>query len=130
MPRASNLVMSPAKVLVVDDESSLLETTAVILQANGFEPITASTVPDALVHVREEPLHALLADLSMPGDGRSVIAAMRARHPSALIVVITGHILPEAISPEVHTLADAILFKPVDIPRLLELLHAHRPPAA
>ncbi|MGH9413334.1 MAG: response regulator [Terriglobales bacterium] len=113
-----------AKVLVVDDEPSLTETMAVILETSGFEPVTATTVSEAIARLHEQHFDALLVDLSMPGDGHAVIAAMRATTPQSLIVVISGHVAADQIPAPVRAQADEVLSKPTEIPRLLALLRA------
>lgn len=106
-------------VLLVDDEPSLLETLALILDSKGYEVATAETVDDARRLVEQRRFDLLLADLSMPGDGATVIADMRTRQPDAGIIVITGHVMPGAVPDTVREKADEVMTKPADIPELL-----------
>lgn len=109
-----------AAVLLLDDEPALLETLALILEGNGYIVATAATVQDGLKLVGEREFDLLLADLSMPGDGGTVIAVMRRRQPRTPIIVITGHVMPDAVPEGVRAQVDLILTKPTDIPGLLK----------
>lgn len=114
-------------VLLMDDEPNLLTTMAIILNGHGFEVTTCDSVDGACQLARERPFEFLLADLGMPGDGAVAVAAMRRQQPHASIIVITGHIMPGDIPPEVNRLADEILFKPVEIDELLAIMRRLKP---
>lgn len=108
--------------LIVDDEPSLLETMRLILEHSGYAVRTAATVDESLCLIQEQRFDVLLGDLSMPGDGATVVAAMRRAQPRTVIIVITGHVMPEAVPRDVRRLADEILTKPTDVPELLAVL--------
>lgn len=113
---------SAGPVLIVDDEPNLVTTLAIILDGNGFEVVTSSGVDEALALIVQRPFSILLADLNMPGDGSTVIAAMHRQQPAAAIIVITGYIGPNDIPPAVRALATEVMFKPIEIPLLLSTM--------
>jgi len=55
------------KILVVDDEVDLLETTAAILAGGGHEVIKATNGKDAVRIARESKPDLILLDIKMPG---------------------------------------------------------------
>ena len=77
-----------ARVLVVDDETNIVELLSVSLKFQGFEVHTASNGPAALDKAREVRPDAVILDVMMPGMdgfGRAAPAARR-RHRRARAV--------------------------------------------
>src|SRR5881275_2416639 len=67
------------KVLVVDDETNIVEIMSVSLKFQGFEVHTASNGPAALDRAREVRPDAVILDVMMPGmDGFGVLRRLRA----------------------------------------------------
>src|SRR5699024_5178670 len=58
-----------ARVLVVDDETNIVELLSVSLKFQGFEVYTASSGPAALDRAREVRPEAVILDVMMPGMG-------------------------------------------------------------
>ncbi|HEX9011205.1 MAG TPA: PAS domain S-box protein [Holophagaceae bacterium] len=82
------------RVLVVDDEELILETTAITLTALGFEVETARDGAEALARVEAGPdrLDLVLMDLTMPRmDGREAFLAMRRLAPGLPVVLSSGY---------------------------------------
>jgi two-component system OmpR family response regulator len=68
-----------ARVLVVDDETNIVELLSVSLKFQGFEVHTASSGPAALDKAREVRPDAVILDVMMPGmDGFGVLRRLRA----------------------------------------------------
>lgn len=63
-------------IMIVDDDADITTTLAEILEADGFQTVTASNGTDALRMLREGlPVHVILIDLMMPGmDGWQFLA--------------------------------------------------------
>jgi DNA-binding response OmpR family regulator len=113
-------------VLVVDDDNAVLMMLQEGLKRDDFEVVAASNVKDALKHIASEKFDVLLSDLHMPlpGDGFTVVSAMRRTHPEALTMVLSGYpALDEAMSAIISQ-ADEILAKPIRIGSLKELIRA------
>jgi two-component system, cell cycle sensor histidine kinase and response regulator CckA len=86
-------------ILIVDDEAALrllLETT---LSRKGY---TVSTAQDGLEAIdilgrMEKQFDVVLLDLNMPGaTGIEVLKVLRVTHPQSKVLVLTGHLSPEA----------------------------------
>jgi two-component system, OmpR family, response regulator len=68
-----------ARVLVVDDETNIVELLSVSLKFQGFEVHTASNGPAALDKAREVRPDAVILDVMMPGmDGFGLLRRLRA----------------------------------------------------
>ena len=81
------------KVLVVDDEPDILEATAELLAALGFNVVTARDGLEALELYQANPMDfsLVLMDLTMPRmDGREALKALRRLDPQLKIVLCSG----------------------------------------
>jgi DNA-binding NtrC family response regulator len=82
------------RVLLVDDDRDMLDMMTLGLEKRrGFEAVSTVSVTDALRHIATEEFDVLITDLQMPnpGDGFTVITAMRRSHPDALTLLVSGH---------------------------------------
>jgi len=82
-----------AHLLFVDDEPSLRVTLPAVLEQHGFTVTAAATVADALKALHSERFDALIADLKIgePGDGFTVVSAMRRTQPQCFNFILTGY---------------------------------------
>ncbi|MHB1426990.1 MAG: response regulator transcription factor [Gemmataceae bacterium] len=112
-------------VLVVDDDPDLCANLWDLLRERGYRMAVAHDEEDAARHLQEHDFHIVLIDIKLPrGDGGSVFRRVRMDNPQARTVVITGHRIE--MDPIVQRVvaegADAVCYKPFDVPRLLALL--------
>ena len=76
------------RVLLVEDESSVSEPLAQALRREGFEPVVARTVADALAFARRIKPALVLLDLTLPdGDGREVCRELRADSDVPIVIL-------------------------------------------
>jgi DNA-binding response OmpR family regulator len=59
--------MTPARILLVDDEPSLLLTVGDLLKLEGYDVTTAQTGEDAILAMRRQTPDLIILDISMPG---------------------------------------------------------------
>src|ERR1700687_2178179 len=114
-------------VLVVDDDTSILDTVASILSGEGYDVVSAATGQEALDAVaRTQPLLILL-DMRMPVmDGWAVARALRAQGISVPIVVMTAAESAKRWADEVG--AEGYLAKPFGLDELLTIVERFRGP--
>ena len=80
-----------ARLLVVDDEPSIVELLSASLRFAGFEVATATTGADALNKVRELSPDLLVLDVMMPGlDGFAVAQQLRSSGNDVPVVFLTA----------------------------------------
>jgi two-component system OmpR family response regulator len=80
-----------ARVLVVDDETNIVELLSVSLKFQGFEVHTASSGPAALDKAREVRPDAVILDVMMPGmDGFGLLRRLRADGVEAPALFLTA----------------------------------------
>jgi len=77
------------RVLVVDDEVSLLRAVAVCLRVEGFDVTTARGGREALVQVSAAMPDLIVSDIRMPGmDGYALVRHLRSSPGTDLIPVV------------------------------------------
>jgi DNA-binding response OmpR family regulator len=125
----------PHKVLLVDDDEAVRNMMTATLERKGFGVVSVADVTEALKLITTEPFDALITDLHMPnpGDGFTVISAMRHSQPNALTLLVSGYPDVQSAMAAILLEADEIIVKPFEAGRLVELLHekiSTRKPAA
>src|SRR5215472_8140352 len=112
------------RVLFVDDEAGIRETLKPILEHHGFEVTTSATVFDALEHINHAPFDVLLSDLNIgqPGDGFTVVSAMRRVQPKAATFILTGYPDFDTALQAIRSQVDDYLLKPADVPTLIHTI--------
>ncbi|HEY4180032.1 MAG TPA: response regulator transcription factor [Kofleriaceae bacterium] len=117
-------MLTEVTVLVVEDQERLASTLVKGLIEEGFSAIAVHTAADALLHVTDIGLRAIVLDLGLPDrDGQSVITELR-RKSGVPILVLTAR---DAIDQRVKALdsgADDYLVKPFAFEELLARLRA------
>jgi DNA-binding NtrC family response regulator len=79
------------KILVVDDETAILETLGILFRGEGYEVAVADSGPKALAALEEEKPDIVLTDIRMPGaGGLDVLAEARARDPEVPVILMTA----------------------------------------
>ena len=82
--------MPNAKILVVDDELSILNLVTSYLKADGYEVFTASDGPAALNAARAYKPDLVVLDIMLPGlDGLEVLSRLR-RESDVYVILLTA----------------------------------------
>jgi CheY-like chemotaxis protein len=116
--------MSLTRILLVDDDELVRATLSELLGENGFAVTAVANVVEALKRISLETYDVLLSDLHMPGagDGLTVVSAMRHANPSAVTLLLSAFPQMEAAAQAIVLQADEILFKPMDLTLLLNVI--------
>jgi two-component system, OmpR family, alkaline phosphatase synthesis response regulator PhoP len=78
-------------ILIIDDEASLRQTLARILQRAGFEVTTASNGKDGLTLVHEHPFDLLYLDIRMPDvSGLELLKSIHTKFPDLPVILFTA----------------------------------------
>jgi two-component system, NtrC family, response regulator HydG len=112
-------------MLVVDDDPDLCANLWDLLRERGYRVAIAHDKEEATRHLRERDFTVVLIDMKLPrGDGSQVFRNVRQSNPQARTVVITGHRveMDPVVQRVVAEGADAVCYKPFDVPRLLSTL--------
>jgi DNA-binding NtrC family response regulator len=121
MPLVEEASQQPL-VMVVDDDADLCATLWDVLRERGYRVCVAYDEHDAARLLRDSAFRVVLIDLRLPaGDGSSVFHLVRSTNPRARVVLVTGYRneLKELVQRAVSEGADAVCYKPFDMPSLL-----------
>jgi DNA-binding response OmpR family regulator len=83
-----------ARILVVDDEPSVLDVTGEFLVREGHEVETASGGEEALDLLRRRTFDLLITDIMMPGIDGLELASVAAEESKAAILLMSGGTTP------------------------------------
>jgi DNA-binding response OmpR family regulator len=107
-------------VLVVDDDESLRMLCRINLELDGYRVLEAASLEDARRVLAGGGVDAILLDLHLgDGDGRELLASLGSDRPP--VALFTGS---EAIGPELHAAAEAVLAKPFGIEHLADTVRS------
>src|SRR5881296_4508420 len=84
--------MEPAKILVVDDERSILVLLKEALGQWGYQVTTAASAAEALGILKSELFDALITDIRMPDmSGLELLREVKKQDESIEVVMMTGY---------------------------------------
>ncbi len=110
------------RILVVDDEQSIVETLTVLLRREGFQVISAASGQEAIDKLDENP-DVVLTDIRMPRvSGIDVLAATRDRRPDTPVVLMTAQASLQSAIQAVNEGAFYYVQKPFTNEELLAIL--------
>ncbi len=84
--------MTPARILVVDDERSMRDLLAITLRQAGHEVVLAEGGEQAVQALRADDFDLVITDLRMRKvDGLAVLRAAREHSPATVVLVVTAY---------------------------------------
>ena len=84
--------MPEKKILLIDDDESVLQTYALLLEENGYSVVTANCGRKALEEFFSQPFDLVITDLTMPDlDGFTVIEEVKRNSPDTPVITFTGN---------------------------------------
>jgi len=93
---------SGGHILIIDDEASLRQTMARILQRAGYEVTTAANAKEGLALVSEQPFDLLYLDIRMPDmSGLELLTTIHVKIPELPIILFTAQ-------PDVNSAVEAL----------------------
>ncbi|WP_405038948.1 two-component system response regulator GlrR [Pantoea sp. XY16] len=109
------MVRQAAKLLLVDDDPSLLKLLGMRLRSEGYQVTTAGSGPEALRLLQKEKIELVISDLRMDEmDGLALFGEIQKRHTNLPVIILTAHgSIPDAVSATQQGVF-SFLTKPVD----------------
>ncbi len=114
----------PRRVLVLEDDDSLLSLFLKVLQKAGYEARSAGTEAQAQSLIAQKSFDAIVIDLSVSGDQIfDFVASLRTRHPQIIIIIMSGF-APEEIKHRARQMNVDVIEKPFVPDELVHRVHA------
>jgi len=111
--------MTPTRILIVDDESTLRTTMAELLTGEQREIVAAASGEEALAYLEDAPFDLVVVDLIMPGiDGLQVMDVTQRLSPQAKIIMLTAYGTLESAIEAMRRGAADYLLKPASAPQI------------
>ena len=109
-----------ARILIVDDESSIRKTLREILEFEKYEVNEAGDGLDCLVKLKKHKYDVIIMDIKMPKmDGMEALERVQLLAPDTPVVMISGHANIDTAVEAVKVGAFDFISKPPDLNRLL-----------
>jgi two-component system, OmpR family, response regulator MtrA len=113
-----------ARILLVEDDPSIREVTAIGLEAAGLAVTTASDGVEGLERFRSEPFDLVLLDVMLPRlDGYEVCRQIR-RTSTVPVVMLTARADTMDVVVGLEAGADDYVRKPFEVPELIARVRA------
>jgi len=114
-------------VLLVDDESSILQTLRLVFEGEGYEVATAESCADAIALLtgNGSVFDAVITDLNMEKDdiGLEVARAALRTNPKPAVVICTGFASMANSRAAMDMGVDYMAHKPVELSELISALN-------
>jgi CheY-like chemotaxis protein len=119
------MMNSKARILVIDDDHSLVRVMEGVLEAEGYEVLTAFDGWEGLQKVRDEKPDVIILDIFMPDvDGYTALSAIKnwvaARDIPVVMVTGRGYRLNKLLAEDLG--AAGYITKPVAPAQLLDVI--------
>lgn len=109
-----------AKILLVDDEPSILSVLSVLLKAEGYEVFLADGGEKAVDMVKSKTYDLMISDIRMrPVDGMQLLKLAREHQPSMSVLMVTGYGSVETAVEALKLGAFDYITKPFKVDELL-----------
>lgn len=117
--------MDSKRILVVDDQASMREMLADLLDMMGHEAIAVPGGPEALQILEQTDIDLVITDLNMPDmDGMELMMQIKERSPMLPVVIITGYGTFHTEKKVLSNGASGYIPKPCTIHRVQETVTA------
>lgn len=90
--KPSNKSPAASRVLIIDDDASILGVVAEVLSDDGYKVITAGSGEEAVKLLQSEKFALVMSDIRLPGiNGIEVLEHIKSVSPRTNVIMITSH---------------------------------------
>ena len=115
------------RILIVDDEPTILLTLSYALRSNGVEVVTASRLETAEEALEHYPFDLVIADIRMSGilgvEGLELLSYIKRYWPDTKVIIMTAYGSDDLKQDAYDRGANYYYDKPVDIVELTNQIH-------
>jgi DNA-binding response OmpR family regulator len=117
------------RILVIDDDESVLGTVARILELEGYRVETARTGREAIEKSQRDFYNLAIIDIRLTDmDGTDLLTTMRDKTPTTprmIKIMLTGYASAGDRTETIRENADDYLVKPIEVDALLTTIKNH-----
>ena len=118
---------TPFRLLIVDDNRSLVEALAVVFESRGYAVDLAYDGMQALERVRNGTYDCILMDIRMPNmSGVDAFREIKKLSPKTPVILMTAYSVQGLIDEALADGVFAVLHKPVGMEQILEMVEGLR----
>lgn len=111
------------KILIIDDEESIVKILAKFLEKEGHEVHSANTAADGLEKNTSLKPEVILLDLNLPDmNGMEVLAKLNKGLRTSSLMIITGAGTPDTALKSMQMGVEDFIQKPIELSRLKFML--------
>ncbi|GAG95642.1 unnamed protein product [marine sediment metagenome] len=115
--------MYPGRILLVDDESHVLELLSVALEDEGYRILTANNGRKALDQLKKEEPQVVVLDIRMPDlDGVEVLRQIKEINKATSVIMMTAYGAMDTVVKAMQLGAYDYLTKPLDLKKVKVLI--------
>jgi len=112
------------KILIVDDDESILETLYRFFRITGIEVIKCQELSKAEYAIRHQPFNAVIADVRLTGgnkmEGLDLLSYIKEHSPQTKVIIMTAYGSPDIVKKAYQRGATYYFKKPIDLNLLQE----------
>lgn len=117
------MTKSRASILIVEDDTEILETLSTLLQQKGYTTDIAKTGKEAMQKAKDKFFNVALLDIRLPDmEGTKLLTTMNKNLPKTIKIMITGYPSMENAVEALNLGADAYIVKPLKPEKLLAVI--------
>jgi DNA-binding NtrC family response regulator len=114
------------KILLIDDEESILKVISTILKNEGFSVITAKNKKEAVNKLKNINFDIVLSDFKLPdGTGIEILQEFKKENPLTPFIIITAYGSINGAVEAMQKGATHYISKPIDSSQLIETINFH-----
>ena len=117
--------MAQHKILLVDDDTDILEINRAFLESEGYEVVTATTIAQTMEKVQLHNFDCIVLDVMLPDGSAFELPPKIAVYSSAPIIFLTAREQAEDKITGFQSGADDYITKPYSLPELALRINAH-----
>jgi two-component system response regulator PilR (NtrC family) len=108
-----------ARLLIIDDEGSILDFLSLLFQQEGYEVDTARTVDEARRALGRKTFDLILCDVMMPdGNGLDLLREIKSAEPDPAVIMMTAYTSTKSAIEAMKLGAADYISKPFDVEEL------------
>jgi two-component system response regulator PilR (NtrC family) len=116
--------VTPARILIVDDEQSLVDFLVVLCTGEGYDVASANSVREARERLAERTPDLVLCDMLMPdGNGLDLLREIKAHDGAPAVILMTAYTSTKSAIEAMKLGAYDYVPKPFDVDELKVVIH-------